>query len=211
MKALKSKLLLLSIIICASSIKAQYYKPSRKNKALLISNAYSLDKIPVLTNSLEFGQMFIYNRLLVHGGLNFSNSIIKNATDDAVQTNYINKPIYNGLVGADINVLGFHILNLSHKTICKYFDGNLFVGFDAFKNLQTSLANDYGYRAKAYLAFSIVRSGSNKKDIGYRRFVQLGYCYTNNNNNIKNNIPYQSIMLNVLIVKQRLIKFADWY
>ena len=210
MKALKSKLLLLCIFFCASSIKAQYYKPSRKNKALLISNAYSLDKTPVLTNSLEFGQMFIYNRLLVHGGLNFSNSIIKNATDDAVQTNYINKPIYNGLVGADINVFGFHILNLSHKTFCKYFDGNLFVGFDAFKNLQTSLANDYGYRAKAYLAFSIVRSGSNKKDIGYRRFMQLGYCYTNNNN-IKNNIPYHSIMLNVLIVKQRLIKFADWY
>ena len=113
-------------------------------------------------------------------------------------------------VASDINVFGFHILNLSHKTFCKYFDGNLFVGFDAFKNLQTSLANDYGYRAKAYLAFSIVRSGSNKKDIGYRRFVQLGYCYTNNNN-LKNNIPYHSIMLNVLIVKQRLIKFADWY
>ena len=210
MKALKSKLLLLSIIICASSIKAQYYKPTRKNKALLISNAYSLDKIPVLTNSLEFGKMFIYNRLLVHGGLGFSNSILKNAPRDVEQTNYINKSIYNGLVGADINVFGFHILNLSHKTFCKYFDGNLFVGFDAFKNLQTSLANDYGYRAKAYLAFSIVRSGSNKKDIGYRRFVQLGYCYTNNNN-IKNNIPYHSIMLNVLIVKQRLIKFADWY
>ena len=210
MKALKSKLLLLSIIICASSIKAQYYKPTRKNKALLISNAYSLDKIPVLTNSLEFGKMFIYNRLLIHGGLGFSNSILKNAPRDVEQTNYINKSIYNGLVGADINVFGFHILNLSHKTFCKYFDGNLFVGFDAFKNLQTSLANDYGYRAKAYLAFSIVRSGSNKKDIGYRRFVQLGYCYTNNNN-IKNNIPYQSIMLNVLIVKQRLIKFADWY
>ena len=210
MKALKSKLLLLSIIICASSIKAQYYKPTRKNKALLISNAYSLDKIPVLTNSLEFGKMFIYNRLLVHGGLGFSNSILKNAPRDVEQTNYINKSIYNGLVGADINVFGFHILNLSHKTFCKYFDGNLFVGFDAFKNLQTSLANDYGYRAKAYLAFSIVRSGSNKKDIGYRRFMQLGYCYTNNNN-IKNNIPYHSIMLNVLIVKQRLIKFADWY
>ena len=210
MKALKSKLLLLSIIICASSIKAQYYKPTRKNKALLISNAYSLDKIPVLTNSLEFGKMFIYNRLLVHGGLGFSNPILKNAPRDVEQTNYINKSIYNGLVGADINVFGFHILNLSHKTFCKYFDGNLFVGFDAFKNLQSSLANDYGYRAKAYLAFSIVRSGSNKKDIGYRRFVQLGYCYTNNNN-IKNNIPYHSIMLNVLIVKQRLIKFADWY
>lgn len=210
MKALKSKLLLLSIIICACSIKAQYYKPTRKNKALLISNAYSLDKIPVLTNSLEFGKMFIYNRLLVHGGLGFSNPILKNAPRDVEQTNYINKSIYNGLVGADINVFGFHILNLSHKTFCKYFDGNLFVGFDAFKNLQTSLANDYGYRAKAYLAFSIVRSGSNKKDIGYRRFMQLGYCYTNNNN-IKNNIPYHSIMLNVLIVKQRLIKFADWY
>lgn len=210
MKALKSKLLLLCIFFCASSIKAQYYKPTRKNKALLISNAYSLDKIPVLTNSLEFGQIFIYNRLLVHGGLGFSNPILKNAPRDVEQTNYINKSIYNGLVGADINVFGFHILNLSHKTFCKYFDGNLFVGFDAFKNLQTSLANDYGYRAKAYLAFSIVRSGSNKKDIGYRRFMQLGYCYTNNNN-IKNNIPYHSIMLNVLIVKQRLIKFADWY
>jgi len=210
MKALKSNLLLLSIIFCANSIEAQYYRPTRKNKALLISNAYSLDKTPVLTNSLEFGQMFIYNRLLVHGGLGFSNSILKNAPRDVEQTNYINKPTYNGLVGADINVFGFHILNLSHKTFCKYFDGNLFVGVDAFKNLQTSLANDYGYRAKAYLAFSIVRSGSNKKDIGYRRFVQLGYCYTNNNN-IKNNIPYQSIMLNVLIVKQRLIKFADWY
>ena len=210
MKSLKSIFLVLCFVVYTSSIEAQYYRPTRKNKALLISNAYSLDKIPVLTNSLEFGKMFIYNRLLVHGGLGFSNSILKNAPNDAVQTNYKNKPTYNGLVGADINVFGFHILNLSHKTFCKYFDGNLFFGFDAFKNLQTSLANDYGYRAKAYLAFSIVRSGSNKKDIGYRRFVQLGYCYTNNNN-FKNNIPYQSIMLNVLIVKQRLIKFADWY
>ena len=210
MKALKSIFLVLCFVVYTSSIEAQYYRPTRKNKALLISNAYSLDKIPVLTNSLEFGKMFIYNRLLVHGGLGFSNPILKNAPRDVEQTNYINKSIYNGLVGADINVFGFHILNLSHKTFCKYFDGNLFVGFDAFKNLQTSLANDYGYRAKAYLAFSIVRSGSNKKDIGYRRFVQLGYCYTNNNN-LKNNIPYHSIMLNVLIVKQRLIKFADWY
>ena len=74
----------------ASSIKAQYYKQSRKNKALLLSNAYSLDKIPVLTNSLEFGQM--YHRILVHGGLGVSKYILKNAPSDVVQTNYINKP-----------------------------------------------------------------------------------------------------------------------
>ena len=73
------------------------------------------------------------------------------------------------------------------------------------------MANDYGYRVKAYLAFSILRTGSNRRDIGYRRYLQLGYCYSDNNINTKNNIPYHSVMLNVLIVKQRLLKFADWY
>ena len=209
MKPTKSILAVLCIMIYASSINAQYYKPSRKNKALLLSNAYSLDKIPVLTSSLEFGH--IYNRVLVHGGLGVSKSILKNALSEVVQTTNKNNPIYNGILGADFNVVSFQILNLSHKSFCKYFIGNLFVGFDTFKNLQTSLANDYGYRAKAYLAFSIVRTGSNKKDISHRRYVQLGYCYTDNNIKVKNNMPYHSVMLNVLIVKQRLIKFANWY
>ena len=73
------------------------------------------------------------------------------------------------------------------------------------------MGNDYGYRAKAYLALSILRTGSNRRDIGYRRYVQLGYSYTDNNIKVKNNMPYHSVMLNVLIVKQRLIKFANWY
>ena len=188
---------------------AQYYKPSRKNKALLLSNAYSMDRIPVLTNSLEFGHM--YNRVLVHGGLGVSKSILKNASNEVVQTTNKNNPIYNGILGADFNVLSFQILNLSHKSFCKYFIGNLFVGFDTFKNLQTSLANDYGFRAKAYLAFSILRTGSNKKDIGCRRYLQIGYCYSDNNISTKNNIPYHSVMLNVLIVKHRLVKFANWF
>jgi hypothetical protein len=209
MKPTKSILAVLFIMIYAISINAQYYKPSRKNKALLLSNAYSLDKIPVLTSSLEFGHM--YNRVLVHGGLGVSKSILKNTSSEFVQTTNKNNPIYNGIIGADFNVVSFQILNLSHKSFCKYFIGNLFVGFDTFKNLQTLLANDYGYRAKAYLALSILRTGSNRKDIGYRRYVQLGYCYTDNNIKVKNNMPYHSVMLNVLIVKQRLIKFANWY
>jgi hypothetical protein len=209
MKSLKSIFVVFCIIFYASSINAQYYKQSRKNKALLITNAYSIDKIPVLTNSVEFGRQ--YERLLFHGGAAVSNSILKNAASDVVQTNYIKKPVYNGLVGVDLNVIGFPILNLSHKSYCKYFVGYLNIGFDTFKNLQTSLSHDYGYRAKAYLSFSILRTGSNKKDIGYRRYVQLGYCYSDNNISSKINIPYHSLMLNVLIIKQRLIKFADWY
>jgi hypothetical protein len=209
MKSTKSILAVLCITIYVSSMNAQYYKPSRKNKALLLSNAYSLDKIPVLTSSLEFGHM--YDRVLVHGGLGVSKSVLKNTSSEVVQTTNKNNPIYNGILGADFNVVSFQILNLSHKSFCKYFIGNLFVGFDTFKNLQTSLANDYGYRAKAYLAFSILRTGSNRKDIGYRRYLQLGYCFTDNNLGTKNNIPYHSVMLNVLIVKQRLIKFANWY
>jgi hypothetical protein len=63
MKSTKSILAVLCITIYVSSMNAKYYKPSRKNKALLLSNAYSLDKIPVLTSSLEFGHM--YNRVLV--------------------------------------------------------------------------------------------------------------------------------------------------
>jgi hypothetical protein len=209
MKSTKSILAVLCIMICAISINAQYYKPSRKNKAILLSNAYSMDRITVLSNSLEFGHM--YNHVLVHGGLGVSKSILKNASNEVVQTTNKNNPIYNGILGADFNVLSFQILNLSHKSFCKYFIGNLFVGFDTFKNLQTSLTNDYGYRAKAYLALSILRTGSNRRNIGYRRYVQLGYCYTDNDIRVKNNIPYHSLMLNVLIVKQRLIKFANWY
>ena len=209
MKLVNPLLVALSFFVCITNLNAQYYKQSRKNKALLITNAYSTDKIPVLTNSVEFGRQ--YGRLLVHGGAAVSNSILKNVASDVVQTNYIKKPVYNGLIGVDLNVIGFPILNLSHKSYCKYFVGFLTVGFDTFKNLQTSLFNDYGYRAKAYLSFSILRTGSNKKDIGYRRHVQLGYCYTDNNLSSKINIPYHGLMLNVLIIKQRLIKFADWY
>jgi len=209
MKSVNPLLVVLSVFIYTATCKAQYYKQSRKNKALLITNAYSIDKIPVLTNSVEFGRQF--HRLLFHGGATVSNSILKNTASDVVQTNYIKKPVYNGLVGVDLNVIGFPILNLSHKSYCKYFVGYLNVGFDTFKNLQTSFTNDYGYRAKAYLSFSILRTGSNKKDIGYRRYLQLGYCYTDNNISSKINIPYHSFMLNVLIIKQRLIKFADWY
>ena len=47
MKALKSIFLVLCFVVYTGSIEAQYYRPTRKNKALLISNAYSLDKIPV--------------------------------------------------------------------------------------------------------------------------------------------------------------------
>jgi hypothetical protein len=209
MKLANPLLVVLSVFIYTATCKAQYYKPSRKNKALLITNAYSIDKIPVLTNSVEFGRQ--YGRLLFHGGAAVSNSILKNAASDVVQTNYIKSPVYNGLIGVDLNVIGFPILNLSHKSYCKYFVGFLTVGFDTIKNIQTSLTNDYGYRAKAYLSFGILRTGSNKKDIGYRRYVQLGYCYTANNISSKINIPYHSVMLNVLIIKQRLIKFADWY
>ena len=209
MKSVNPLLVALSFFVCISNLNAQYYKQSRKNKALLITNAYSIDKIPVLTNSVEFGRQ--YGRLLFHGGAAVSNSILKNVASDVLQRNYIKQPIYNALIGLDLNVIGFPILNLSHKSYCKYFVGYLNVGFDTFKNLQTSLTNDYGYRAKAYLSFSILRTGSNKKDIGYRRYLQLGYCYTDNNISSKINIPYHSFMLNVLIIKQRLIKFADWY
>ncbi len=209
MKSVNPLLFVLLFFICTTNLNAQYYKQSRKNIALLITNSYSLDKTPVLTNSVEFGRQ--YGRLLFHGGAAVSNSILKNVASDDVQTNYIKQPIYNALIGLDLNLLNIPILNLSHKSYCKYFGGSLNLGFDTFKNLQTSLSNDYGYRAKAYLSFSILRTGSNKKDIGYRRYVQLGYCYTDNNISSKNNILYHNIMLNLLIVKQRLIKFADWY
>jgi hypothetical protein len=66
MKALKSKLLLLCIILCASSIKAQYHKSSRKNKA------YSLDKIPVLTISQKRNDLIDYNNV----NLDLLNSLV---------------------------------------------------------------------------------------------------------------------------------------
>ena len=202
--------LLVFIIFVGSTktVRGQYYKASRKNKALFITNAYSSDNVPLLTNSVEFGSQF--GRLLWHGGATLSNPLLKNSENDVVQKN-IKYPIYAGLVGADINLINVPILNLSHKSYCKYFVGSLNIGFDTFKNLQTSVTNDYGYRAKAYLAFSILRTGSNKRDIGYRRYLQFGYCYTDNNIGSKKNIAYHSFMLNLLIVKRRLIKFADWF
>jgi hypothetical protein len=210
MKSVNPLLFLVIFFICFGSINAQYYQASRKNKALLITNAYSTDKIPVLTNSVEYGRQLY--RLLFHGGFAVSNMILKgNLPNDDVKTLNSNKPNYDALLGLDLNVIGFPILNLSHKTYCKYFGGSLNIGFDTFKNLQTTLASDFGYRAKAYLAFSILRTGSYKKDIGYRRYVQLGYFYTDNNIEASNIKPYHGLMLNILIVKKRLIKFANWY
>lgn len=210
MKPITTLILIISMLINIAHIQAQYYMKSRKNKALLITNTYTPDSTKnKFFHSIEYGREF--KRLLLHGGLSASTTInIKQSKSSEYPTP--NKEIlYNGIAGAEMKLIGFELLNLSHSSYCKYLVGFLSIGFDGFKNLNSSINQDYGYRAKAYLSMGIIRGGSHKKDIGYRRFIEIGYCYSDNNLSNKKNTPQHSIMLNFLIIKQRLIKFADWY
>jgi hypothetical protein len=206
---MKSNFILLIFLSFAFTINAQYYKQSRKNKAVLISNSFSLDKLNTLNSSIEFGTR--KTGFLLHGGVMASSNLYNKETIEYARKNYFTKPVLNAIGGLEINVLSFQLLNLSQKSYCKYLYGFLFIGVDGFKNIETPLNKDYGYRAKSYLSFCIYRSGSHKKDIGYVRHLQLGYCYTKPNLSINNNKGYHGVMLNILIIKNKLIKFADWY
>ena len=211
MKTIQSLLLVVFMLLHTSTIKAQYYVKSRKNKALLIANSYSSNQTnSILVNSVEVGRKI--QRLFFHGGLSVFNNITSNRlANTEIYDNY-KRPTYNGTLGFDFAVFMHPILDFSHKSFCKYLMGYLNVGFDSFKNLNATSSSDIGYRAKVYLSFSMLRGGSHKKDIGYRRYIEIGYCYSDYNIKSKyQTMPYHAIMLNVLIVKQRLIKFADWY
>ena len=197
------------LLVCSQILSAQYYVPSRKNKALLITNSYSVNEIPVLTNTIEIGRKL--KGLFLHGGAGVSHLLEKNRYNEENKTSVVSNPKFLGVIGVDLNLLNFSILNLSHKSYCKYLVAGINIGGDVFKNLQTSVSQDYGYRAKVNISFCIYRSGSHKKDIGYRRYIELGYAFTDEEIGNKVNTHYQSIMLNFLIVKQRLIKFANWY
>ena len=158
---------------------------------------------------MEYGREF--HRLLIHGGLSAWTTIntpLANNREYPVSNKIMQ---YNCIGGAEMKLLGFELLNLSHSSYCKYLFGYFNIGVDGFKNLRSSVNQDYGYRAKAYLSLGIIRGGSHKKDIGYRRFIEIGYCYTDTDLSSKKNMPQHSILFNILIIKQRLIKFADWY
>jgi hypothetical protein len=206
---MKNIFTLLVFFAIAISVKAQYYKQSRKNKAVLISNSFSLDKLQTLNSSVEFGTR--KTRFLIHGGILASSNLYNKETIEYARKNYFTKPVLNAIGGLEINVLSFQLLNLSQKSYCKYLYGFLFLGVDGFKHIETPLNKDYGYRVKSYLSFCIYRSGSHKKDIGYVRHLQFGYCYTKPNLNTQNNKGYHGFILNFLIIKNKIIKFADWY
>ena len=74
MKTIQSLLVLAFILLHTSTIKAQYYVKSRKNKALLITNSYSSNQTnSILVNSVEVGRKI--QRLFFHGGLSVSNNL----------------------------------------------------------------------------------------------------------------------------------------
>lgn len=206
---MKNIITLFVFLTFALTINAQYYKQTRKNKAVLISNSYSLNKITTLNSSIEFGAR--KTGFLLHGGIMASSNLQNKETIEYARKNYFTRPILNAIGGLEINAFSFQLLNLSQRSYCKYLYGFLFVGIDGFKNIDTQLNKDYGYRVKSYLSFCIYRSGSHKKDIGYVRHLQFGYCYTKPNLSTQHDEGYHGIMLNFLIIKNKLIKFADWY
>ena len=176
MKPIYSNPITLLLLICSQILSAQYYVPSRKNKALLITNSYSVNETAVLTNSIEIGRKL--KGLLLHGGAGISHLLEKNRYNEENKTSVVSNPKFLGVIGVDLNLLNFSILHLSHKSDCKYLVAGINIGGDVLKNLQTGVSRDYGYRAKANVSFCIYRSGSHKKDIGYRRYIELGYAFT---------------------------------
>ena len=206
---MKNALSIFIFLLFVFNASAQYYKQSRKNKAFLISNAFSLNQQNSLTNSFEFGTR--KTGFLFHGGILASSKVYEKETVEYSGKKHIINAEIKAIGGFEVNALSFQILNLSKKSYCKYLYGFLFVGIDGIKSIESPLNKNYGYRAKSYLSFCIYRTGSHKKDIGYVRHLQLGYCYTKPDLSVHDIKGYHGVMLNFLIIKNKLIKFADWY
>lgn len=192
-------------------IAAQYYKPSRKNFVVILGNTSEYNKRPILNPTLEFGKIK-RDLYIFHGGLGARNSFPKTERSREITNTASDlKTELFAVAGTDMYFYGYTLLNLSRKNYCKYLVNTINFGVDLTKNLQGKITSGLGYRARAYLSFFIERTGSNKKDIGSRRELHLGYCFADAQLNNKNNEGTHSILVNIMLVKRKLIKFADWY
>ena len=194
-----------------SQFYAQYYKATRKNFVLMAGNTFTAKTAPLFNPTLEFGK--IKNEfLLFHCGAGARNrfeTIQPSRRGETIEGKLITD--YFAVAGADIYFFQYSLLNLSKKNYCKYLINSVNFGFDFTKDLSGYLNSGFGYRAKAYLSFFIERMGSYKKDIGGRREIHLGYCYADTQINSKHNPGIHSLSLGFLLMKRKLIKFADWY
>lgn len=191
------------LVLLNTESKAQYYKKSSKNLVLLNSNAYAFSHEKMLYNTFEIGKEM--KRLVIHGGFGLYNQLEVEDPDMKRLTTY------NATAGCDLRLLSFRIKNLSRSTFCKILGGTLKIGVDANKNLKTPMPENYGYRSKLLFDIYLSRSGSNKKDIEFSRTIEIGYCHMNLCNQGAVRSKYHCIMFNLMISKNRLIKFADWY
>lgn len=192
--------------LITSSVKGQYYKTTKRNVLFLNTNSLSLYNAPVLFSTIEAGKEI--RRFYCHGGfgLHYLINSFEKSNADIHQSGYAPISFYS--IGGDVKVVSFAILNLSKKSYCKILGGALRIGTDINKNTGSTYNNGYGYRFKAYFEFYISKSGSNKYDIGWHKAVQLGYTYSSLAAPIN---PYNSLMLNFLIIKHHVYKFAEWY
>jgi hypothetical protein len=201
----------LAMIFSLTSMYAQYYKATRKNVVFLAGNIFTDKNAPLLNPTLEFGK--IKNEfLLFHAGAGARNRFEepKQVRGEVVGSKNLVTD-YFAVAGADIYFFQYCLLNLSRKNYCKYLINSVNFGFDLTKDLRGNLTSGFGYRAKAYLSFFIERTGSYKKDIGGRREIHLGYCFTDTQINSKQNNGIHSLSVGFLLMKRKLIKFADWY
>lgn len=200
---------LIASILCATFITgayAQYYKTTKRNILFLNTNSLFPTSENRIYSTIEAGKEV--RRYYFHGGLGIhysTHSFEKSQNDlNATQIN----PVCFYTIGGDVKVCSFRILDLSQKSYCKILGAAIRVGADLNKTANSVYIKEYSYRVKAYLEFYVSRAGSNKRDIGWHRAIQLGYSFSDL---VVPENKHHSILLNVLIIKHHLLKFADWY
>ena len=191
---------------------AQYYVRSRKNISFLLGNQSSLSRVPTFNPSLEFAT--VKHDLIFHAGagrVGTEQYLARMGREQSLVKEKVIVPNYFAVAGIDMPIFGYCLAQLPSRAYCSYIANAFILGVDGLKDFRGPINSSFGYRVKCILDFSIERSGSAKRDIRSSRHLQVGYAYTKHQFRDGTLMPTHSILINFLLVRYKLIKFADWY
>ena len=191
-------------------IHAQSYVRSRKNICVIIGNQTGVQNISLINPQLEFGK--IKRGLLLRTGVGLYNYLYEiEPSGRNRESNLKTKMNHNfyGVAGVDLPIFTYSMFSSKKRAYCRRLLNSFLIGVDVIKGFTGPLNSSIGYRARLTSVFFMVRSGAAKRDIKNTRQIHVGYVYTKRSFNDGTLIPVHSIMLNVMLVKHKLIKFAD--
>ncbi|MFN5183703.1 MAG: hypothetical protein ACK5D5_11850 [Bacteroidota bacterium] len=210
---LKLKLFLSTFLLLFTSvelIQAQSYVRSRKNFCVILGNQSGVQNSSLFNPQLEFGK--IKGGLLLRGGAGMYNNLLEiKGSGRNPETNSetrINRNFF-GVAGIDLPIFTYSMFDSKKRAYCMSLLNSFLLGVDVIKGINGPVNSSFGYRARLTSVFFLVRSGAAKRDIKSTRQIHIGYAYTKQSFHDGTQIPLHSIMMNFMLVKHKLIKFAD--